>query len=76
MAEETMKKAIHFFLFAATIFSWGIPNGSAQTRDQKVRSDRDQLIKDLSWYYDDLDKGITAAEKMNKPLMVVLRCIP
>ena len=47
-----------------------------QTRDEKVREDRRLLAEDQSWYYDDLQAGIAEAAKLNKPLMVVLRCIP
>ena len=51
-------------------------NSFAQTRDEKVRSDRDALKDDETWHYDDLDAGIAAAKRESKPLMVVLRCIP
>ena len=51
-------------------------NSFAQTRDEKVRSDREALKDDKTWHYDDLDKGIAAAKREGKPLMVVLRCIP
>lgn len=49
---------------------------NAQTRDEKVRSDREKIKDDAAWYYDDLEKGLEAASKSKKPLMVVLRCIP
>ena len=48
----------------------------AQTRDEKVRKDRAALKDDKSWYYDDLESAIKVAKNENKPLMVVLRCIP
>jgi hypothetical protein len=51
-------------------------SGYAQTRDEKVRSDRDALLNDDSWHYDDLDSAFTAAKRESKPLMAVLRCIP
>ena len=60
-------------LLAGLVFT---PSIAAQSRDEKVRSDRDNLIKDLTWFYDDLDKGLAVAKRKNKPLMVVLRCIP
>ena len=47
-----------------------------QTRDEQVRNDRQQLKDDDAWYYDDLESGLAAAAAANKPLMVVLRCIP
>ncbi len=49
---------------------------SQQTRDDMVRSDRQALLNDESWYYDDLEAGWQAAQAARKPLMVVLRCIP
>ncbi|MEL7500218.1 MAG: hypothetical protein AAFN77_21660 [Planctomycetota bacterium] len=47
-----------------------------ETRDQKVRLDRKTVSATSGWFYDDLDQGLEAARKENKPLMVVLRCIP
>lgn len=47
-----------------------------QTRDEKVRNDREQLADDASWHYDNLEQGIQAARDAGKSLMVVLRCIP
>ena len=49
---------------------------NAQTRDEKVRQDRAELVEDDTWYYDDFDAGLSAAKEQNKPLMAVLRCIP
>ena len=45
-------------------------------RDKKVRADREQLADDQRWYYDDLETGFGVARRDNKPLMIVLRCIP
>lgn len=53
-----------------------IPSVNGQTRDEKVRNDREQVAEDGTWYYDDLRKGLEAAAQSKKPLMVVLRCIP
>ena len=70
------------FAVLATFFAMPIATpllgttASAQTRDEQVRTDRENLVKDLTWYYDDLDKGLAAAKRKNKPVMVVLRCIP
>ena len=48
----------------------------AQDRATKVRTDREQLAQSDIWTYNDLDRGIADAKKTNKPLLVVLRCIP
>jgi len=49
---------------------------SAQTRDEKVRSDRDRVEDDDKWIYGDLPLGIQIAKNEGKPLLVVFRCIP
>ena len=51
-----------------------IANG--QTRDEQVLSDRENLINNEDWFYDDLESAIKEAGELDKPLMVVLRCIP
>ena len=48
----------------------------AQTREEKVRSDRQKVLEDGFWIYNDLDKGFEQARQTGKPLVVVLRCIP
>lgn len=65
-------------LVLATLTAWPFLSGNClgQTRDQKVLNDRDQLLNDDTWYYDDLESALEAAAESNKPLMVVLRCIP
>ena len=48
----------------------------AQTRDEKVRTDRASVLDGGYWVYNDLAKGQELARRHDKPLMVVLRCIP
>jgi hypothetical protein len=48
----------------------------AQTRDEKVRSDRQSVLDQGYWVYNDLAKGRELARQQDKPLLVVLRCIP
>ena len=48
----------------------------AQDRAAKVRNDRDRFAASEQWIYNDLEKGEATARKLNKPLLVVLRCIP
>jgi hypothetical protein len=73
MALKTISLAVFSFSMFLGILTSQAP---AQTRDEKVRNDRKKIELDTSWYYDDLDKGIEAAKKSKRPLMVVLRCIP
>lgn len=47
-----------------------------KTRDEMVLEDRDELLKNDTWIYNDLDKAKAAAKAANKPLMIVFRCIP
>ncbi|MCH7988867.1 MAG: PDZ domain-containing protein [Planctomycetes bacterium] len=48
----------------------------AQTREQKVRADRDKVVAEGFWIYNDFEKGLAKAKETGKPLLVVLRCIP
>lgn len=65
------------WIFLVTLFvSLPVNVSSGQTRDEKVRQDKIVISMDDQWYYDDLELGIEAARKTNRPLMVVLRCIP
>lgn len=48
----------------------------AQSREEKVRNDRLRVSKSGLWHYNDLNAGFLEASRLNKPLMVVFRCIP
>jgi hypothetical protein len=48
----------------------------AQERDIKVRNDRKAFETSPDWIYNDLNEGVRVAKAANKPLLVVLRCIP
>jgi hypothetical protein len=62
-------------LFA--MFVCGIAAASfAQDRDTKVRNDKKLLEASDHWIYNDLPKGLKEAERKQKPLLVVFRCIP
>lgn len=47
-----------------------------KTRDQKVREDREKVTSEGFWIYNDLPRAFEVAKKNDKPLLVVLRCIP
>src|SRR5215213_43759 len=47
-----------------------------QSRDQKVRADKQKVEADGFWVYNDLPKAVAEARSSGKPLLVVLRCIP
>jgi serine protease Do len=45
-------------------------------RDTKVRNDKQDVVQAGFWIYDDLERGIALAKQTQKPLLVVIRCIP
>ena len=66
---------------SALIFSCGIVllfsgYAQAQTRLEKVLDDREKFLEEGRWIYQDLPAAVKAAKEDDKPLMVVLRCIP
>jgi serine protease Do len=48
----------------------------AQDRNALVLNDRTRVLEDGYWIYNNIDKGMEEAARSNKPLLVVLRCIP
>ncbi|QDT99724.1 Trx7/PDZ domain-containing (seleno)protein [Gimesia aquarii] len=57
-------------LMTSTSFSF------AQTREEKVRQDREKVESSGYWIYNDLQKGFEQARQTKKPMLIVLRCIP
>ena len=47
-----------------------------QTREEKVRADKQKVESEGFWIYNDLAKAYVEAEKSGKPILVSLRCIP
>jgi type II secretory pathway component PulC len=60
---------------SAIFFSSGAPSAQ-QTREEKVRADRQKFEADPLWIYNDLAKGFDIAKKSGKPMFVVFRCLP
>lgn len=52
------------------------PSAFGQTREEKVRADKETFEKLDFWIYGDLEAGYAKARETGKPLLVVLRCIP
>ena len=65
-----------FFLAALFVFLIGVSAATAQTREQKVRADKEKVEAAGFWIYNDLPKAFAEAKKSGKPLVVALRCIP
>jgi SAM-dependent methyltransferase len=75
-AEESM---IHrtVFILLGYVAMLALPSWStAQDRETKVRNDRKTFEGEGYWIYNDLQAGFAEAAKSNKPLLVVIRCIP
>lgn len=51
-------------------------SAAAQTREEKVRGDREKVEADGFWIYNDLEKAFRQGRETGKPIIVVLRCIP
>jgi len=49
---------------------------AAETREEKVRRDREKVEGEGFWLYNDLPAAFEQAEQTGKPIIVVLRCIP
>lgn len=49
---------------------------AAQTREEKVRADRQRVESEGFWIYNDLPRAYAEAKRTGKPIVVVLRCIP
>jgi hypothetical protein len=48
----------------------------SESREEKVRSDREKVTSDGFWIYNDLPSAFVQAKAESKPMIVVLRCIP
>ena len=49
---------------------------TVKDREGAVRSDRAAMEKDARWIYNDFQRGFAEARRTEKPLLVVLRCVP
>lgn len=67
---RTIFFAIFIFLIATD------PAAAQKNREEKVRDDRQKVMAEGFWIYNDLAAGFAQAKKNGKPLLVALRCIP
>ena len=58
------------------LFLHGASLNAAEDRKERVLKDRKEVETSGNWIYNDLPKGIAEATRTDKPLMVVIRCIP
>ena len=64
------------FVLVALVISLLSDTGIAQTREQKVRADKEKVEAAGFWIYNDLPQAFAEAKNSGKPLVVALRCIP
>ncbi len=64
----------HIFSLA-TVLVLALVQGTAyaQTRDEKVLTDRDEIEEGGLWIYNDLPRGFAEAQQTEKPLLIVFR---
>ncbi|MCX7666678.1 MAG: PDZ domain-containing protein [Gemmataceae bacterium] len=68
-------RIIYFLAVLLVLMGW--VRLEAQTpREKKILNDREKVEKEGFWIYNDLTKGFKLAQEQNKPLIVVLRCVP
>lgn len=68
-------KSAAILLFCITLHS-AVFAEAVKDREGAVRSDRESMLKDPRWNYNDIDKGFAEAAKTGKPLLVLIRCVP
>lgn len=68
---------MHRFLLL-TVLLCGICTNSllAQSREEKVRNDKQKVEAAGYWIYGDLPKAFAEAKQTGKPIVAVLRCLP
>lgn len=69
-------KALKFVWLLAAIGSLTLASRAAETRDEKVLKDKNNVESGGNWIYNDFDRALAEARQTNKPLLITLRCIP
>jgi len=69
-----MKRRL-FFLLSLFFFNTGFSE-TVKDREGAVRADAAKMEGNSRWIYNDIDAGFAEARRTDKPLMVVLRCVP
>jgi hypothetical protein len=64
------------FLVIFSVLSALVCHAAPGEREKRVREDKQKMDADRSWIYNDLDEGKLVAQRDEKPLLVVFRCIP
>ena len=53
----------------------GAPGSASSPTSQALREGLHDAAADF-WIYDDVDSGFATAERLGKPLLVSIRCVP
>lgn len=63
---------------AYSLVAWTCLSHSAwsQTREEKVRRDREKVVAEGRWIYNDVPRAFAEAARTGKPIVAVLRCLP
>lgn len=74
-----MKRDVAFaaaLLATAGLCAAAFAQDKGKEREQKVRGDRDAVVRQGKWIYDDLPAAVEEAKRAKKPIVAVFRCIP
>src|ERR1043166_6609419 len=69
-------KSLCFALVVGVLAIGSVFAETVKDREGAVREDKATMEKDARWIYNDWKKGFEKAKWENKPLLVVLRCVP
>jgi serine protease Do len=64
------------YLVAFLLLVVDLPAATVKDREAAVRADRATLENSQRWIYNDFRRGFAKAKSTDKPLLVVLRCVP
>jgi serine protease Do len=67
---------IQALLAASALLASLCPGETVKDREGAVRNDKAVMQSNARWIYNDVQKGFLEARWKNKPLLVVLRCVP
>jgi serine protease Do len=73
---DNNKTSMKKFLFIAALALFPAFADTVKDREGAVRKDKADMENDRRWIYNDWEHGFDVAKKENKPLLVVLRCVP
>lgn len=64
------------YLFALALSCAVVFSETVKDRRAAVLDDRDAMEKNSRWVYNDYEKGFRLAKELNKPVLIILRCVP